>query len=62
MKPKIIWLPIESQRISYLHNEAVAHDADAITHGHRFDLIVRHVNHCIIEPNSACNREISERI
>src|ERR1700751_3097520 len=43
---EIFGLPVKSQRIGYLHDEAVSQDADAITHGHRLDLVVGHVNHC----------------
>src|SRR5271165_598814 len=43
---EIIGLPVESQRIGYLHDEAIAQDTDTVTHGHRFDLVVGHVNHC----------------
>src|SRR5258708_7950552 len=43
---EIFGLPVKSQRIGYLHDETVSQDADAITHGHRLDLVVGHVNHC----------------
>src|ERR1700751_1814164 len=42
---KIFGLPVKSQRIGYLHDEAVSQDADAVTHGHRLDLVVSHIDH-----------------
>ena len=31
------------RRIALLH-QAILHDDDALTHGHRFDLVVRYIN------------------
>src|SRR5260370_4483717 len=46
---EIFRLPVKSQRIGYLHDETVAHDANAITHGHRLNLVMGNVNHGITE-------------
>src|ERR1700722_1332883 len=44
---EIFRLPVKSQRIGYLHDETVAHDANAITHGHSLNLVMGNVNHGI---------------
>jgi len=45
IKSAIFGLPVKRQRIGYLHDEAVSQDADAVTHGHRLDLVVGHIDH-----------------
>ena len=37
---------VHIQRAPDLNHVALVHDADAIAHGHRLDLIVGHVNRC----------------
>src|SRR3984893_6810530 len=37
---EIFRLPVKSQRIGYLHDQTVAHDANAVTHGHSLDLVM----------------------
>lgn len=42
-------LVVDFHRRPNLLDEAVVHDDDAIAHGHRFHLVVRHVNHGGVE-------------
>jgi hypothetical protein len=42
-------IPVESERIGYLHDHTIAQDANPIAHRHRLDLIMRDINHCVTE-------------
>src|SRR6202035_927670 len=42
---QILRLSIQGQRIGDLHDQAIAHHANPIAHGHGFDLIMRDVDH-----------------
>src|SRR4029077_16845766 len=41
----ILRVAIERERIGDLHDQAVAHYANAVSHSHRLHLVVRHIDH-----------------
>ena len=46
----ILWLMVDIARRVDLHDPSTVEHANAVTHGHRFNLIVCDIHHCRVHP------------